>query len=102
MVLLSPENPAGAGFSLAGLPLALDLLAGEAADRPAGVAVVAAGRIDVARAEVEVVGGVGIVRSRRPIITLAACVPQRPKADAPAGMEIQRRLSNGGAIIGTI
>ena len=58
---------------------------GEAADRLTVVAVVVVGRIDVARVEVEVVGVASIrVRSRRPIITLVACVPQRPRVDVPA------------------
>ena len=58
---------------------------GEAADREAVVAVGVVGRIDVARVEVEVVGVASIrVRSRRPIITLVACVPQRPRVDVPA------------------
>ena len=103
MVLPSPENPAVAGFSLVSSLSALGLLAGEAADREAVVAVVVDGRIDVVRVEVEAVGVVSTrVRSRLPVVPAAACVPQRPRVDVPAGMEIQRRLSNGGTIIGTI
>ena len=58
---------------------------GEAADRLAVVAVGVVRRIDVARVEVELVGVASIrVRSRRPIITVVACVPQRPRVDVPA------------------
>ena len=85
LVLSSPENPAFAGFSLVGSLLVLGLLAGEAADREAEVAVAVAGRTDAARAEVEVVGAVSTrARSRRPIVPVVACVPQRPREDAPA------------------
>ena len=111
MVRPSSESPAPAGFSLAnrwradagfslvGSPLVLGLLTGEAADRLTGVAVVVAGRIDEARVEVEEVGAASIrVRSRRPIITLVACVPQRPRGDAPAGIEVIRSLGNSSTI----
>lgn len=64
------------------------------------MAVEAVGRGDAARVKVEVVGVASIrERSRRPIVP-AACVPQRPREDVPAGMEIQRRLSNPRSAIG--
>ena len=86
------------GFLGLGSLLVLGLLAGEAADREAAVAVGVVGRSDVARAEVEAVGAASIrVRSRRPTITLVACVPQRPRVDVPAGIEVQRSLSNSRA-----
>ena len=89
MVLPPPENPAPAGFSLFGSLLVLGLLAGEAADRLTEVAVVVEGRIDGARAEAEVVGVASTrVRSRRPIVPAVTCVPQRPRVDVPAGIEI--------------
>ena len=98
-----PENPADAGFSFLGSPLVLGLLAGEAADRLAVVAFFAAGRTDEAPVEEEAVGVASTrARSRRPIVPVVACVVQRHRADVPAGMEIQRRLRNGGTIIGTI
>ena len=102
LVLPSPENPASAGFSLFGSLLVLGLLAGEAADRLTVVAVVGVGRIDVARVEVEAVGEASTrVRSRRPINTLDACVPQRPREDAPAGIEVIRSLGNSSAVKAT-
>ena len=89
LVLSSSENPASAGFSLFGSLLALGLLAGEAADRLTDVAVGVGRRIDAARVEVELVGVASIrVRSRRPIITEVARVPQRPREDAPAAYEV--------------
>ena len=103
MVLPSSENPAPAGFSSVGSLLVLGLLAGEAADRLTVVAVGAVGRIDAARVEEEPVGVASTRgRSRRPITTVVACVPQRPRADAPAGIEVIRSLGNSSAIKATI
>ena len=63
-------------------------LPSEAADRSTVVAVVAVGRVDVARVEAEVVGAASTrLRSRRPIAPVVACAPQRPRVDVPAGME---------------
>ena len=86
--VFSLENPADAGFSSFGSLLILGLLAGEAADRATEEAGAGAGRIDVARGEGEVGGVASRERSRRPIVPVVACAPQRPRVDEPAAHEV--------------
>ena len=77
-------------------------LSGEAANRSTVVTVGVAGRIDAGRVEVEVIGIAGAtVRSRRPIVPIATCIPQRPRVDVPAGMEEVRSLDNSTTVKAT-